>query len=102
MYITLSEARRHLNIDDFFHEDDTYITDLIKVAEDATEKRLNRPLPSLVDSRTGELSASVRQAILLLIGSLYNQREATSEKPVKEAELSFSFLTALDRKYVIE
>lgn len=98
MYITLKEARRHLNLEDFFHDDDEYIVSLIQVAEDATERRLNRPLRSAIDPATGTLRASVRQAILLLVGTYYSQREAASEKPAKEAELSFSFLTDLNRK----
>ena len=35
MYITIDEAKKHLNVDDSYKDDDTYIGDLIKVAEDS-------------------------------------------------------------------
>lgn len=35
MYITLSEAKKHLQIDSSFTDDDAYITALIEVAEDS-------------------------------------------------------------------
>ena len=35
MYITVDEAKKHLNIDASFKDDDNYISDLIVVAEDA-------------------------------------------------------------------
>lgn len=101
MYITLKEARKHLQIDDFFTEDDNLILDCIRAAEDATEKRLNRPLAELVDPLTGMLSASVRQAVLMLAGTFYNQREATTLQNHREAALAFTFLTDLDRKGAI-
>lgn len=33
MYITLDEAKKHLNVESDFTEDDSYITSLIEVAE---------------------------------------------------------------------
>ena len=35
MYITVDEAKKHLNIDDSFRDDDAYISALIQVAEDS-------------------------------------------------------------------
>lgn len=102
MYITLKEAREHLNItDEFFTDDDRYILSLIAVAEDAVEKRLDRSLGDCVDSRTGELAPAVRQSVLLLIGTFYNQREATSVQNVKEVPLTFGFLSDLYRKHSV-
>ena len=37
MYITLEQAKKHLILDEDFHDDDEYITDLIAVAEKAVE-----------------------------------------------------------------
>lgn len=98
MYITLKEARRHLQLDDFFTEDDRLIVGYIRAAEDATAKRLNRPLNELVDRHTGELAPSVKSAILLLVGHLYNQREATTIQNLRETTLGWEMLTDLDRK----
>lgn len=99
MYITLKEARRHLNLDDYFHEDDGYILSLIEACEDAVAKRLNRPLARCVRPETGELEGSVRQSVLLLIGTYYNQREATSPQQVREVPLAFDFLADLNQRY---
>ncbi len=35
MYVTLDEAKKHLNIDADFTDDDAYITSLIEVSEDS-------------------------------------------------------------------
>ena len=35
MYVTLDEAKKHLNIDADFNDDDAYITSLIEVSEDS-------------------------------------------------------------------
>lgn len=41
MFVTLSLAKKHLQIDEDFKEDDNYIIGLIKVAEDAVAKNLD-------------------------------------------------------------
>lgn len=38
MFVTLQIAKKHLNIDDSFKDDDNYILSLIKVSEDAVSK----------------------------------------------------------------
>lgn len=99
MYITLEEARRHLNLDDHFHEDDEYIRSLIEVSEEAVARRIDRPLKDCVDEDTGKLRASVRHGVLLLLGTYYNQREATSPQQIREVPLAFDFLADLNKRY---
>ena len=41
MYVTLEQAKKHLNIDSDFNEDDDYIMQLINVAEIAVEKHID-------------------------------------------------------------
>lgn len=101
MYITLKEARKHLNLDDYFKEDDGYILNLIETAEEATSARLNRDLRELVDPKTGELSRVVRQMVLLLVGTWYSQREAAGTQSVRAYPLAFDFLGDMYRKHVI-
>lgn len=103
MYTTLQEAKRHLNLtDDIFTEDDGYILDLIRTAEEAVSLRLNRPLASCIDRSTGKLMPSVSHAVLLLIGTWYSQREATSPQQVKAVPLAFDFLADLNRRHVVK
>lgn len=101
MYITLNEAKHHLNLDEIFNEDDNYILDLIKVCEDAVEKRMGRRLDTCLDESTGELYPSVKHTILLLISTYYNQREATSNITISKVPLTFDFLADLNKKYYI-
>lgn len=98
MYITLKEARKHLELDDFFHEDDEQIIQFIKAAEDVVARRADRPIKDLLDPATGELRPSTKQSILLLIGTFYNQREATTTMNVKPVPLAFDFLADLDKR----
>lgn len=99
MYITLEETKRHLNIlDDFFNEDDDYIRELIRVCEDAVAKRINKDLAHCID-HTGALEPSVKHSILLLVGTYYNQREATSPSAIKEVPYTLEYLANLNKRY---
>ena len=46
MYVTLSKAKKHLQIDEDYKDDDEYLIMLIQVAEDSVESNLNIPLAS--------------------------------------------------------
>lgn len=98
MFITLSEARRHLNLDEWFKEDDPYILELIKVAESVMEKRIGKPLDQCI-KKDGEFDPSVKHSILLLIGTYYNQREATTPSNISPVPYSFEYLADLNKKY---
>lgn len=101
MYILLEDAKRHLNIDQSFKEDDKYIINLIQVAEDAVAKRLDRNLEEMIDPKTGYLPKSVIQAILLLIGNFYSARESFTYSSVSEMPQSFEWLANLNKHYWI-
>ncbi len=99
MYIALDEAKKHLNVDDIYTEDDNYIIHLIMSAEDATAKRLNAPLHTLVDPHSGYLPESVKHQILLLVGSWYAARETFSNQTVSALPHSYDFLADLNKNY---
>lgn len=97
MFVSLEEAKQHLNVDQYFHDDDNYIISLIKVAEDAVSKRIDRKLECcLVD---GELPDSIRHAILLLVGNWYQNREPISFTGANELPMSFQWLCDLNKHY---
>ena len=101
MFITVSDAKRHLNLtDEFFNEDDEYIRELIEVAEDAVSKRISKPLSKCI-TKDGGLEASVKHSILLLVGTYYSQREATSPNTVTEVPYTLEYLADLNKHYTI-
>lgn len=101
MYITLKEAKQHLNIDDdFFKEDDPYILSLIEMAEMALSGELNRPLGDCIDPRTGDLAASLKHVVKMLVATAYNFRETITVQNVKNLSF-YDLLIAPFRKYSI-
>lgn len=76
-FITLPTAKKHLNIEPEFTDDDEYIESLIESAQIVVEKDICRPLRELVEETDagGTLPAPLRQAMLLLIGTYYASRE---------------------------
>lgn len=73
-YLTLASTKKHLIVDDSFTDDDTYITNLMNVAEAVVERDIDQPLVTLEDG-AGNLPAPITQAMLLVVGNLYANRE---------------------------
>ena len=44
MYLQLYQIKKQLNLDSSFHDDDEYLMDLAKVAENAIQKHIDTPL----------------------------------------------------------
>ena len=99
MYVTLEEAKKHLNIDDSFKDDDSYINSLILVAEDAIEKNTDIALNEQMEGR--KLPPSVIHSILLLVGNLYANREATTYSSISDVPYSFKYLVNLNRNFQV-
>lgn len=98
MYLTIDDVKKHLYID---HDDDNrYIADLITVAEDAVKTDLNLNSLSELEDETGMLPASVLHAILLLIGSLYSNRESVTYGTPHTVPHSYEYLLDLNRQYI--
>lgn len=97
MYIALDKAKKHLNIDESFKDDDSYITSLIQVAEDAVEKNSNVKFQDIIDG--GELPPSVIHSILLLVGNLYANRDANTYSSITEVPYAFKYLVNLNRNF---
>ncbi|MBP2303426.1 head-tail connector protein [Azospirillum picis] len=72
--VTLDEAKAHLRVDGA--DEDADITLKLAAAEDAAAQHLNRPVPwSDADGAEVPVPASVKVAILLILGDLYAVRE---------------------------
>lgn len=97
MYLNIDDVKRHLIID--HNLDDLYLADLITVAEDAVRTELNVDSLCEFEDCRGMLPACIYQAMLLMIGQLYANREPVSYGSPKEVPLSYRYLLDLKRRY---
>ncbi|HQQ71755.1 MAG TPA: head-tail connector protein [Alicycliphilus sp.] len=86
--LTLQDAKEHIRVDDYF--EDVLIARLIDAAQAAVLDYLG--------TETLPEAAPVRAACLMLLGSLYENRETLSERPLHENRL-FDRLLAPYRVY---
>lgn len=97
-YITLELAKKHLNLEDSFKEDDEYILGLIAVSEDTVEMHVNRDLEELAEKNGGCLPAPILQAMLLYIEHLYQNRGVVGTH-TDNLSRSYDYLIDLYRNY---
>jgi uncharacterized phage protein (predicted DNA packaging) len=95
-YITVEDVKRHLYID--FEADDKIIADYIDASQEIIEKYLNVKLCDLVvDER---LPYPVLQAIKIMTGNLYNNRESVAFNSVPyKVPFSFEYLIQPYKNY---
>ena len=99
MYVTKELTKQHLQIDGDYTDDDEYLVLLIQAAEDAVSRHLDIPLNHLIQN--GVLPASIVQAILLLIGNFYANREPVSYGTVVKIPYTVDYLLSLYKHYYI-
>ena len=96
--LTLAEAKRHLNIEDDFTDDDQYIDSLIDVAQEVVSQDICVSLGELI-GKAGGLPAPLRQAMLLMIGNYYASRESVAFGVLVQDTKAYRHLIALYRNY---
>lgn len=96
-YVDLETAKKQLNIENDFQDDDLYIMALIDVAQSAVEKYLDIPLEDMC--KDGVLPSPIKHAILLLIGTWYAIRESVSSASMQPVPNAFEMLCDLYRNY---
>lgn len=90
---SLNEAKKHLNIEDEYLDDDNYILMLIDVAVNAVENHINRKLEDVaIESADGNVPSALIHAILLFIGHLYANREIVAFTNITKLPYSFEYL----------
>lgn len=101
-YATLDMAKRHLNIEDAFTDDDQYIDSLIEVAEEKVAAELCMKVEDMATiNQGGSLPAPLLQAILLTIGAYYTNREDITTVQTKPLEYGVKYLTQLYRNFTL-
>ena len=98
MYLQLFQLKKHLNIDEQFHDDDEYIMDLAKVAENAVQKHIDINLSDLEDEN-GQIPMPLIQAMLLMVGTFYAKRESIAFASSSEVPLAYDYLLSLYKNY---
>lgn len=98
MYIDLDTAKKHLNIEPDFTEDDEYILGLIDMAEQSVRVHTNEDFDVLAENNGGCIPAPLIQAMLLMIGNMYQNREPLGTNRT-ELPLSYRYLIDLYRNY---
>ncbi len=103
MYIDLTTAKQHLNIANEYIDEDNYIQQLIEVAEEVVCKSINSDTLLLLTGTTGDtinqIPKSLQQAVLLMVGQFYANREPVAFASVNKIPLAFDYLISLYRKY---
>ena len=94
--VDLELLKKHVRADDFADDDD-YLAHLLDAAEQYVCTATNRDAAELLEMGGGEtLPATLQQAVVLIAGHWYNQREAVSG--VQMAEVPYT-LQALVKPY---
>lgn len=95
-YITLEEIKKHLNID--FSDDDSYLTDIVTVAQLSVEKAINCDL-SNYEVGDGSLNPMLKHAIKILAGNFYANREPVSFATPNVIPYTLAYLIRPFKKY---
>ena len=98
MYLQLYQIKKHLNIDEDFHSDDEYLVELAQAAQNVVEVHIDRPLESL-ENEEGYIPSSLTQAMLLLVGTWYANRESISFAGTYVLPHSYDYIIALYKNY---
>lgn len=98
MYIPLSLAKKHLNVENGFTEDDEYIAGLIEAAEQAVRVHVNEDFDVIAAKNGGCLPTPLFQAALLMVGNLYQNREIVGSKTVA-LPFNYQYLIDLYKNY---
>ena len=92
----LNLIKKHLNIDSSFTDDDQYLLMLAEVAEKAVEKHIDN---IEMFGNGQEIPLPITQAMLLIIGNMYANREAVAFTNSYEVPLCYQYLLSLYKDY---
>lgn len=98
MHIELERIKKHLNIDSGYTDDDEYIEYLETVAEQIVEKHIDKTLEDII-AEDGEVPTPLLQAMLLIIGNFYDNRESVAYNNVVEVPKTLSYILSMYRDY---
>ena len=97
--VSLELFKKHVRADDFA-DDDEYLEHLLATAEVSIITATNRTEKELAESNNGEFPLPLKQAMMMLAGHWYNQRESVSTVQMHEVPDSLQALIKPYRKLV--
>ena len=97
--VSLEMVKKAVRADDFT-VDDNYLSFLTEAAESHIIERTNRTVQELLDMGGGELPLPIAQAVLLVVGHWYNQREGVSGVQMHEVPMGVETLVRPYRRLV--
>jgi len=98
MYLQLYQIKKHLNIDEEFHDDDEYLVDLAIVTQNVVQRHIDRPLSELEDEN-GNIPSALQHAMLMLIGTYYASRESVAFVSSLPLPHAYDYIIALYKNY---
>lgn len=98
MTISLADIKKHLNLDEYYTADDAYITSLESVAKELVEKHIDRKLTD-IETEEGAIPKPLLQAMLLIIGNFYDNRESVSYSSAVEVPHTLTYILDMYRDY---
>lgn len=96
-FLTLNEAKAHLNISESDNRDDAYISGLIDTAVSYTEKAIYTSLNEVAAQNSGAIPPDIKHALKLLVGHFYANREPYSPQNMRYLEISYNALISYYR-----
>jgi hypothetical protein len=100
-FLNLALTKQHLLVDTTVTEDDAYIGQLMDVAESVVERDIDIPLDALTDG-AGNLPAPILQAMLLVVGNLYANREPVATGTIAvNVPYTFEYLKGLYKNHPV-
>ena len=98
MYLQLYQIKKHLNINEDFHDDDEYLVDLSLAVENIVQKHIDVELTELEDGE-GNIPSPLSHAMLLLIGTYYASRESVAFVSANPLPHAYEYIIALYKNY---
>lgn len=97
--VDIALLKQHVRADDF-SEDDQYLQHLLEAAEQYVCDATNRTTDELLKLGGEALPVTLQQAVLMIAGHWYNQREAVSGVQMAEVPYTLQALIKPYRKLV--
>lgn len=98
-YLQLDELKQHCNVDGFFHDDDAILASIGEAVEKIVEMHIDDPLEAIANENGGTLPQALKQAMLLLVGTYYANRESVAYGTPNEVPQAYNYILALFQRY---